>query len=110
MASDKRVHVTLEGDTFLPALPATEWREVEREERPADERNPCAMTFITLDRIRVGHVVDFLRFYVIRRNGEEAGFPAFNIADSAICVGVGLLFLLSFQSDTARSPQPTPSS
>jgi signal peptidase II len=63
-----------------------------------------------LDRIRVGHVVDFLRFYVIRRNGEEAGFPAFNIADSAICVGVALLFIMSFQSETARSPQPTANS
>jgi signal peptidase II len=59
-----------------------------------------------LDRIRVGHVVDFLRFYVIRRNGEEVGFPAFNIADSAICVGVGLLFILSFQSESPR-PAPT---
>ena len=63
-----------------------------------------------LDRIRVGHVVDFLRFYVIRRNGEEAGFPAFNVADSAICVGVALLFIMSFQSETARSPQPTANS
>lgn len=60
-----------------------------------------------LDRVRVGHVIDFLRFYVIRRNGEEAGFPAFNIADSAICIGVGLLFILSFQSE---SPRPAPSS
>jgi signal peptidase II len=59
-----------------------------------------------LDRIRVGHVVDFLRFYVVRRNGEEVGFPAFNIADSAICVGVGLLFILSFQGESAR-PAPT---
>ena len=55
-----------------------------------------------LDRIRVGHVIDFLRFYVIRRNGEEAGFPAFIIADTAICVGVGLLFILSFQSESPR--------
>jgi signal peptidase II len=60
-----------------------------------------------LDRLRVGHVIDFLRFYVIRRNGDEAGFPAFNIADSAICVGVGLLFILSFQSE---SPRPAPTS
>ena len=60
-----------------------------------------------LDRIRVGHVIDFLRFYVIRRNGEEAGFPAFNIADSAICVGVGLLFILSFQGEPARPAQTT---
>jgi signal peptidase II len=55
-----------------------------------------------LDRLRVGHVIDFLRFYVIRRNGEEAGFPAFNVADSAICIGVGLLFILSFQSESPR--------
>jgi dihydrofolate reductase len=47
-----RVHAVVDGDTFLPDLPATEWREVEREERAADERNAYAMTFITLDRIR----------------------------------------------------------
>ncbi len=50
------------------------------------------------------HVVDFLYFYVIRRDGQIAGFPAFNVADSAICVGVGLLFLLSWQGDTAQAP------
>jgi lipoprotein signal peptidase len=37
--------------------------------------------------------VDFLRFYLYQRSGAEIGFPAFNIADSAICVGVGLLVL-----------------
>jgi len=52
-----------------------------------------------IDRLRVGHVVDFLYFYVYRRDGQVAGFPAFNVADSAICVGVGLLFLLSWQND-----------
>lgn len=52
-----------------------------------------------IDRLRVGHVVDFLYFYVYRRDGQIAGFPAFNVADSAICVGVGLLFLLSWQND-----------
>src|SRR5258705_12106336 len=56
-----------------------------------------------LDRIRVGHVIDFLRFYVIRRTGEEVGFPAFNVADSAICIGVGLLFILSLQNEPART-------
>jgi signal peptidase II len=44
------------------------------------------------------HVIDFLYFYVVRRDGEIASFPAFNVADSAICVGVGLLFILSWQS------------
>ena len=57
-----------------------------------------------IDRLRVGHVVDFLYFYVYRRDGQTAGFPAFNVADSAICVGVGLLFLLSWQNDGDKAP------
>ena len=48
------------------------------------------------------HVIDFLRFYIERRSGEEIGFPAFNIADSAICVGVGLLFILSWRNESAN--------
>lgn len=56
-----------------------------------------------IDRLRVGHVIDFLYFHVIRRDGQEAGFPAFNVADSAICVGVGLLFILSLGDEAARS-------
>jgi signal peptidase II len=55
-----------------------------------------------IDRVVVGHVIDFLRFYVNQRGGGDIGFPAFNIADSAICVGVGLLFLTSMQSDQNR--------
>jgi dihydrofolate reductase len=46
-----RVHCTIDGDTFLPPLAASEWREVAREERPADERNPYAMSFLTLERV-----------------------------------------------------------
>src|SRR5687768_1349392 len=46
-----RVHCTIEGDTFLPPLPADQWREAAREERAADERNIYAMSFITLERI-----------------------------------------------------------
>src|SRR5205085_9864816 len=46
------------------------------------------------------HVIDFLYFYLIRRDGDEAGFPAFNVADSAICIGVGLLFILSWKKDS----------
>jgi signal peptidase II len=39
-----------------------------------------------IDRLRHGEVVDFLDFYV-----SSFHWPAFNIADSAICVGIGLL-------------------
>jgi dihydrofolate reductase len=45
-----RVHCRLEGDAHLPPLPEGEWREVAREERAADDRNPYAMSFITLER------------------------------------------------------------
>lgn len=46
-----RVHCTVDGDTFLPALPAGQWREVAREERGADEKNAWPMSFITLERV-----------------------------------------------------------
>ncbi len=51
------------------------------------------------DRVFLNHVVDFIRFHLHTRSGYEIGFPAFNIADSGICVGVGLLFLMSWFSD-----------
>lgn len=57
-----------------------------------------------IDRIRFGFVVDFLDF-----SGTHI-FPwVFNVADSAICIGVALLawhFLKS--EDTAKTPQPGP--
>jgi signal peptidase II len=40
------------------------------------------------DRVTLGYVVDFLYFHY-----QQFGWPAFNVADSAICVGVGLLLL-----------------
>lgn len=46
------------------------------------------------------HVIDFLRFYVDTANGE-VGFPAFNIADSGICVGVAILFWVTWQTERA---------
>jgi signal peptidase II len=38
-----------------------------------------------IDRVRLGYVVDFLDFY-----WRQSHFPAFNVADSAICIGVGI--------------------
>ena len=57
-----------------------------------------------IDRLFRGHVIDFIYFYIQQRDGREAGFPAFNIADSAICTGVGLLFLLSWREEMRPSP------
>lgn len=56
-----------------------------------------------LDRFLHGHVIDFLYFYARRRGGGEIGFPAFNVADSAICIGVALLFLMSWQKEPPSS-------
>ena len=52
-----------------------------------------------IDRVLIGHVVDFLYFHVTTRTGREAGFPAFNIADAAICIGVGILFMRSWNNE-----------
>jgi signal peptidase II len=57
-----------------------------------------------IDRLRVGHVVDFIYFYVQQRGGHEIGFPAFNVADSAICTGVGLVFLITWLGDRKAKP------
>jgi signal peptidase II len=44
-------------------------------------------------------VVDFLYFFMERRGGDDLGFPAFNVADSAICTGVALIFLISWKNE-----------
>jgi signal peptidase II len=63
-----------------------------------------------IDRLRAGHVIDFLCFFVQLRDGSEAAFPAFNVADSAICTGVGLVFLITWLSDRRPKPvEPAPS-
>lgn len=52
-----------------------------------------------LDRFRFKYVVDFLDVYVTW-GGREHHWPAFNVADSAICIGIALLFL-----DMKRKPE-----
>ena len=48
------------------------------------------------DRVTLGYVVDFLLFYY-QSATQVWAWPAFNVADSAICVGVGILILDSFK-------------
>jgi signal peptidase II len=60
-----------------------------------------------IDRLWRGHVIDFLYFYLQQRGGGDIGFPAFNVADSAICTGVGLIFLITWKSERdVHSPEP----
>ncbi len=51
-----------------------------------------------LDRLRWGYVVDFLDLHW----GYSYHFPAFNVADSAICVGVGILMIDLLTRDSAE--------
>jgi len=59
-----------------------------------------------IDRVRFGQVIDFIRFYIDQRGGGEIGFPAFNVADTAICTGVGILLLLSWNNDEQEASAP----
>ncbi len=56
------------------------------------------------DRITLGHVVDFLDFYIGNNH-----WPAFNIADSAIFIGAALMIYESFRSkdNPPDSPKET---
>jgi signal peptidase II len=47
-----------------------------------------------VDRVRLGEVIDFLDVHWYRYH-----WPAFNVADSAICVGVGLLLFCMWQME-----------
>lgn len=47
-----------------------------------------------IDRIRLEYVVDFLQFYI--KLGEKHYYwPSFNVADSAITIGVGILVIVT---------------
>lgn len=48
-----------------------------------------------IDRVRLGYVVDFLDFHY----KTAYYFPAFNVADSAICVGVGILLVSTMSKE-----------
>jgi signal peptidase II len=50
------------------------------------------------DRIIHGHVIDFLDFYLGRHH-----WPAFNVADSAIVIAVGLFLWASFRTGSQPS-------
>ena len=49
-----------------------------------------------IDRVQTGRVVDFIDFYV-----GTWHWPAFNVADSAISVGIVFLLITSFRAELA---------
>lgn len=51
-----------------------------------------------IDRLRYGEVVDFLDFHL-----STYHWPAFNVADSAICIGIGLMALELFRREGKKS-------
>jgi signal peptidase II len=61
-----------------------------------------------LDRIRYGQVIDFIDVHVVYR-GVERHWPTFNVADVAICVGVGLMALDMFATKRAPPAMRAPS-
>ena len=91
LAQDVHVGVFIAMTLVALALIANFYRQI----RPDDRFSATALALIVggavgnlIDRIRHGEVVDFLQF--------DLGlfiFPDFNVADSAIVVGVGLLLL-----------------
>ncbi len=54
-----------------------------------------------IDRVRFGYVVDFIDWHV-----GEHHWPAFNVADSAICIGAVLLVLDSLRKPKVASETP----
>jgi signal peptidase II len=55
-----------------------------------------------IDRVRFGHVVDFLDFHAFGWH-----WPAFNVADSAISVGAVILILEGFVHHEKRAGAPS---
>ncbi|MCC6874741.1 MAG: signal peptidase II [Sandaracinaceae bacterium] len=61
-----------------------------------------------VDRLRLGYVVDFIRFHV----HDSFEYPTFNVADIVIVIGVALLVLDGSkkpkEAKTAEAPAPEP--
>ena len=59
------------------------------------------------DRVFRESVVDFVRIYIERGGGKVSEWPAFNVADAAICAGVGFLFYIAWTEGTEEEEVTT---
>lgn len=59
------------------------------------------------DRVRFGSVVDFIQVYA-KIGGQVRYWPTFNVADIAICIGVGLMALDLIQQTRSSMRTPAP--
>ena len=46
------VHADIHGDAWFPEFDMTQWRQVERSEHAADEKNAYACSFVILERLK----------------------------------------------------------
>jgi signal peptidase II len=76
-------------------------------QRSSSSLGNAALAFIAggaagnlIDRIRLGAVVDFIDVYI-----GSYHWPAFNVADSAICVGVVVYLVFSYLEDKKENKQ-----
>ncbi|MBV9945351.1 MAG: signal peptidase II [Myxococcales bacterium] len=60
-----------------------------------------------LDRIRYGQVIDFIDAHIVI-HGIDHHWPTFNVADIAICIGVGLMAVDMFTSRRHHGPVFSP--
>ncbi len=60
-----------------------------------------------VDRIRYSHVIDFIHAHM-KWGGRDHSWPTFNVADIAICVGVGLMAIDMFGSKPRVGPRNAP--
>ncbi len=51
-----------------------------------------------IDRLRLGHVVDFIHVHY-----QQWNYPAFNIADSAICIGAVMLIVFGLVAGKSQA-------
>ena len=88
------------------ALAISAWLLHMLRQHAAERLLPTALALIlggalgnVIDRLRFDAVVDFLDFYAAGHH-----WPAFNLADSAITLGVGLMLLHQFRCGKDGSP------